>query len=154
MTKFNADSRLHLALNVSNIEQSLEFYKALFDMEPSKLKPGYAKFEVNSPAVNFTLNQSKDITGNQINHLGIQVKASQHVKAQQERLQQLGIATKIEENTTCCYAVQDKVWVHDPDGNAWETFVVYEDSEHMHPPSGQECCVEEKAQPALANCCG
>jgi predicted enzyme related to lactoylglutathione lyase len=126
---FEESSRLHLALNTKYFEESIEFYKALFSVKPSKIKPGYAKFEVKSPPLNLTLNLAQEVTGNRINHLGIEVKAEGDVNQQNERLEKLGLETLSENSTVCCYAVQDKVWVKDPDGNAWETFFVFHDSE-------------------------
>lgn len=132
---------MHLALNTNNFEKSIEFYEALFDVEPSKVKPGYAKFEVQNPALNLTLNSADEVTGNQINHLGIEVKMAGDVSRQNERLKMLGMETVPEESTVCCYANQDKVWVTDPDGNSWETFVVFNDSEEKGSSSKlKDCC--------------
>ena len=118
-----------MALNSKYFLESVRFYKALFDMEPSKIKPGYVKFEVKNPPLNFTLNATDEVTGNQINHLGIEVNVAGDVSKQNERLKALGMETVFEESTVCCYATQDKVWVTDPDGNSWETFMVINASE-------------------------
>ncbi len=138
--KFEGTSRLHLALNTQKMDQSIEFYTALFNVAPSKVKPGYAKFEVAQPPLNLTLNESTQVTGNRINHLGIEVKSGGGVQDQLARLKKLGLDTSIEEDTTCCYAKQDKVWVTDPDGNAWETFFVFEDSE-VRNDTDSTCCL-------------
>ncbi len=139
---FKEPSRLHLALNTVHFEKSIEFYKALFNVEPSKIKPGYAKFEVQSPPVNLTLNLAGEVTGNQINHMGIEVKVSGDVSHQNKRRAELGLETITEESTVCCYANQDKVWVTDPDGNSWETFVVLDDSEERGDSKhAAACCV-------------
>ena len=135
-------SRIHVALNTSHFKQAVDFYSGLFDIKPSKLKAGYAKFEVTNPPLNLTLNEVAQMGGNQINHLGIEVKGVRDVELQTERLKKFGLETQVEERTTCCYAVQDKVWVTDPDGNAWETFVVFEDAE------------EKYGEPRSAACCG
>lgn len=132
--------RLHVALNTSHFNEAVKFYTDLFNAKPSKLKAGYAKFEVNNPLVNLTLNEVRKVEGNHINHLGIEVKSNGEVDFQTERLKQLGLGVKTEERTTCCYAVQDKVWVTDPDGNSWETFVVLEDSEVKYGDSRSEAC--------------
>lgn len=132
--------KMHLALNVTNIKKSIEFYQALFQVEPVKSKEGYAKFDLNSPALNFTLNEVKEVTGNSIGHLGIQVYAGEDILKEKKRLEILGLQTMLEEQTNCCYALQDKVWVQDPDGNAWEVFVVLKDSEVMRSEKS-ECCV-------------
>ena len=141
-TKGNLVQRIHLALNTQHFPESIEFYKALLGVEPSKLKPGYAKFEPETPALNLTLNETEQVAGNRINHLGIQVGTKEDVARQQKRLNMLGFKTTVEEGTTCCYAVQDKVWVQDPDVNAWETFVVFEDSnlERIERPAKKAAC--------------
>ncbi len=122
-------TRIHMGLNTRRFEEAVRFYTALFDVPPAKLKSGYAKFEVDTPPLNLALTQAGRVSGNRASHFGVQVASSEQVKAQAERLQALGLDTKIEEDTVCCYARQDKVWVRDPDGNAWETFVVHEDAE-------------------------
>ena len=131
--------KVHVALNTQDITKSVEFYKALFGVEPTKLKESYAKFDLEEPAVNFTLNQVKEVEGNHISHLGIQVKASKEIFKEKDRLEKLGLQTLLEEKTDCCYALQDKVWVKDPDGNAWEVFVVLADGE-QRTSKGSSCC--------------
>jgi catechol 2,3-dioxygenase-like lactoylglutathione lyase family enzyme len=122
--------RPHLAINVSEIDRSVPFYTALFGVDPSKVKPGYAKFEVTEPALNLTPNE-KGRSGNlgAFNHAGIQVDSTDEVLAAQLRLKSAGLATFDEMDTTCCYAKQDKIWVHDPDGSPWEIFTVHEDAD-------------------------
>lgn len=143
-TREECELRVHLALNTAHFDKSVEFYAALFDARPTKLKPGYAKFEPKAPGLNLTLNAAETVGGNRVNHLGIEVKSSSDVCRQRERLKRRGLITLDEDNTTCCYAVQDKVWVQDPDGNAWEFFVVLEDS-----------ATEREAPTAEARaCCG
>ena len=122
--------RPHLALTVSDVERSIPFYSALFGVEPEKLKPGYAKFSVASPALNFTLNQGERSEGlGAFNHGGIQVAATEDVLAAKERLVSAGLAAFDEMDTTCCYARQDKIWVRDPDGTPWEVFATHEDTQ-------------------------
>jgi catechol 2,3-dioxygenase-like lactoylglutathione lyase family enzyme len=117
--------KTHVALNVSNIEKSVEFYHAMLGVTPVKNKGDYAKFDLTNPPLNLTLNLSKEIkSGGALSHLGIQVESSEDVKAAIERFQAAGLALEVEDNTECCYALQDKVWVTDPDGNRWEVFVV------------------------------
>jgi catechol 2,3-dioxygenase-like lactoylglutathione lyase family enzyme len=124
--------RPHLALTVSSVERSAPFYEALFGTAPSKLKPGYAKFEVAEPALNFTLNEGdRGETLGAFNHAGIQVASTDDVLAARLRLQRAGLATFDELDTTCCYARQDKIWVHDPDGTPWEVFATHEDSDEF-----------------------
>jgi predicted enzyme related to lactoylglutathione lyase len=128
--------RPHLALTVSDVERSIPFYEALFGTEPEKIKPGYAKFSVTEPAINFTLNQG-DRGGSlgAFNHAGIQVASTDDVLAAKERLVAAGLAAFDEMDTTCCYARQDKIWVRDPDGTPWEVFATHEDTED-HGPGG------------------
>jgi catechol 2,3-dioxygenase-like lactoylglutathione lyase family enzyme len=117
--------KTHVALIVSNLEQSVSFYQTLFGVEPVKYKADYAKFDVNNPPLNLTLNLAEEIQpGGTLSHLGIQVDSSETVQAAIQRFQQAKLATFEEHNTDCCYAIQDKVWVTDPDGNRWEIFVV------------------------------
>lgn len=121
--------KTHLALNVADFDRSLAFYRAFFGAEPVKHKAGYAKFDIADPALNFTLNQApveeaNGLTPGALNHLGVQVAGTSEVRAAAARLKEAGMATFEETDTDCCYALQDKVWVQDPDGNRWEVFVV------------------------------
>ncbi|WP_240422135.1 ArsI/CadI family heavy metal resistance metalloenzyme [Paenibacillus periandrae] len=118
--------RMHVALNCSDLPKSLDFYKAFFGAEPTKVKDNYAKFELDDPALHFSLNVRPLGV---LNHLGFQVNNTEEVLAIGDRLRESGLLLIDEMNTTCCYAVQDKVWVYDPDGNAWEIFFTKEDSE-------------------------
>jgi catechol 2,3-dioxygenase-like lactoylglutathione lyase family enzyme len=137
--------KAHLALNVSNVEQSIEFYKKMFGIEPSKVRTGYAKFDVQNPPLNLTLNQYPFKERGALSHLGIQVTSTEDVLAMRERWIEKGLVTKDEMQTNCCYALQDKTWVHDPDGNEWEAFVVLEDNL----AETSMCCVaEETSSPA------
>jgi predicted enzyme related to lactoylglutathione lyase len=120
--------RPHLALTVSSIEQSVPFYEALFGAAPEKVRPGYAKFSVANPALNFTLNEGRRESLGAFNHAGIQVASTADVLEAKERLVAAGLAAFDEMDTTCCYARQDKIWVRDPDGTPWEVFVTYEDT--------------------------
>ena len=132
--EFATTSRVHIAINVSQVERSLPFYRVLFGQEPTKLRPGYAKFEVAEPPVNFTLNENPavKISEGTLSHMGIQVKSTGEVLAAKQRFIDSGLATFEEDQVTCCYAVQDKVWVTDPDGNRWEVFVVTQADTPVH----------------------
>ena len=122
--------RPHLALTVTDVERSVPFYEALFGTAPEKRKPGYAKFSVADPALNFTLTQGRrSELGAALNHAGIQVQTAADVLAARERLIAAGLAAFDEMDTTCCYARQDKVWVRDPDGTPWEVFATHEDTD-------------------------
>lgn len=120
--------KAHLALNVRSVEQSLEFYKKLLGIEPSKVRTGYAKFDVQNPPLNLTLNEHKFTEQGALSHLGIQVASTDDVFAVREQWIAAGLLTRDEMQTSCCYALQDKAWVRDPDGNEWEVFVVLQDN--------------------------
>lgn len=120
--------KAHLALNVKSVEQSLEFYKKMLGIEPSKVRKGYAKFNVENPPLNLTLNEVAFKERGALSHLGIQVASTDDVLTMREKWANSGLVTRDEMQTNCCYALQDKTWVHDPDGNEWEVFVVLEDN--------------------------
>jgi catechol 2,3-dioxygenase-like lactoylglutathione lyase family enzyme len=123
---FPGKYRLHVALTVSDLQASKRFYELLLGVSPSKERPRYAKFEPTDPSVNLTLNEIDGqvaVEGGSA-HFGVQVKTIGEVHAAIERFKQAGIETITEEGTTCCYAVQDKMWAVDPDGHKWEVFVV------------------------------
>lgn len=130
----------HISLNVRNLEASVDFYRRMLGIEPLKRRPGYAKFDVQNPALNLALNESPRVEGRGgLSHLGIQVASSEDVLAMRDAWREAGLDNRDEMNTTCCYARQDKSWVHDPDGNEWEVFVVLEDNVDTA-PSNQACC--------------
>ena len=120
--------KAHLALNVKNVEQSIEFYKKMLGIEPSKVRSGYAKFDVQNPPLNLTLNQHPFNEQGALSHLGIQVASTEDVLTTKSNWEKAGLKTFDEMQTNCCYAIQDKTWVQDPDGNEWEVFVVLEDN--------------------------
>jgi len=120
--------KAHLALNVHNVEQSIKFYKKMLGIEPSKVRTGYAKFDVQNPPLNLTLNEFSFAERGALSHLGIQVASTDDVVTIREKWVEEGLVTRDEMQTSCCYALQDKAWVRDPDGNEWEVFVVLEDN--------------------------
>ena len=120
--------KAHLALNVRDVERSIGFYKKMLGIEPSKVRTGYAKFDVQNPPLNLTLNQVPFTDSGALSHLGIQVAGTEDVLAMKTRWEEIGLVPREEMQTTCCYALQDKAWVRDPDGNEWEVFVVLEDN--------------------------
>ncbi|HWF88612.1 MAG TPA: ArsI/CadI family heavy metal resistance metalloenzyme [Pyrinomonadaceae bacterium] len=120
--------KAHVALNVKDVEASLPFYRKLLGIEPSKVRTGYAKFDVQNPPLNLTLNQYAFKERGALSHLGIQVSSTEDVLAVRENWIRAGLLTRDEMQTSCCYALQDKTWVSDPDGNEWEVFVVLEDN--------------------------
>ena len=127
-TKIVEALKAHLALNVKNVERSLEFYRKMLGIEPSKVRRGYAKFNVENPPLNLTLNEVAFNERGALSHLGIQVASTGDVLVMREKWIEAGLVTKDEMQTDCCYATQDKTWVRDPDGNEWEAFVVLEDN--------------------------
>lgn len=117
--------KTHVALRVANLEASIAFYQAMFGVAPVKHKVGYAKFDLENPALNLTLNLGQGIQPHgTLSHLGIQVGSTEDVQAAIARFTEADLSLFEEKNTDCCYALQDKVWVTDPDGNGWEIFVV------------------------------
>lgn len=120
-----ATFKTHVALRVIDLDRSIAFYQALFGLAPVKHKPNYAKFDVENPGLNLTLNVSDAINAHgALSHLGIQVDSTEVVQEAISRFKAAGLEILEEHNTDCCYALQDKVWVSDPDGNRWEIFVV------------------------------
>lgn len=142
--QFATESRIHMALAVADLGASLAFYRILFGQEPTKTRPRYAKFEVAEPPVNLSLNEVEGATGpgNHVAHFGIQVKSVAAVKAVAERLGKAQVATRAEDQVACCYAVQTKVWVNDPDGNKWEIYVVLDNNANQYLSSQGGCCPE------------
>ncbi len=138
--------KAHLALNVRNVQQSIEFYQKMLGLEPSKVRTGYAKFDVANPPLNLTLNQGT-FKGGALSHLGIQVGSTEDVLAVRQKWADAGLVTRDEMQTNCCYARQDKTWVHDPDGNEWEVFVVLEDNLPELASSGAPACCAPPQQP-------
>jgi catechol 2,3-dioxygenase-like lactoylglutathione lyase family enzyme len=134
--------KAHLAINVKNVETSIEFYKKMLGIEPGKVRTGYAKFDVQNPPLNLTLNQVPFSERGALSHMGIQVASTEDVLAMRELWHERGLITRDEMQTNCCYATQDKTWVNDPDGNEWEVFVVLKDNLPEATEHGNSaCCV-------------
>jgi catechol 2,3-dioxygenase-like lactoylglutathione lyase family enzyme len=129
-------SRIQLALNVDDLEKAVEFYTTLFGTEPAKQRPGYANFAINEPPLKLVLFESKG-NGGTLNHLGVEVETVAEVQAANDRLAAAGLAPQ-EDNGTCCYAVQEKVWVGDDANGRWELYTVLGDALELA-PSGA-CC--------------
>ncbi|MFB9328646.1 ArsI/CadI family heavy metal resistance metalloenzyme [Paenibacillus aurantiacus] len=145
-----AIKRMHVALNCSVLETSLAFYRSFFGTEPSKVNENYAKFELDEPSLHFSLNVRPFEKVGALNHLGFQVDNTEDVLGMGERLRQANLLTIDEMNTTCCYAVQDKVWEYDPDGNAWEIFYTKEYSEFESAGEARDlslCCAPPTSGP-------
>ena len=131
----------HVSINVRNLEKSIAFYSKMFGIEPAKVRTGYAKFDVQNPALNFALNEVPNLEGpGALSHLGLQVESSNDVAAMRAQWAEAGLYTRDEMKTDCCYAIQDKTWVMDPDGNEWEAFVVLQDN-LPEAKERQSCCV-------------
>lgn len=136
----------HVSLNVSDIDASVAFYEKAFGVPATKRRPGYAKFDLESPSLNLTM-QVAPRTGVNASHFGMQVASTEDVAQAFARFKQAGLRTLTEDDTECCYAMQDKVWVEDPDGNAWEVFFVKGDAETMGVAAAKAaCCVPKLAE--------
>jgi catechol 2,3-dioxygenase-like lactoylglutathione lyase family enzyme len=148
----------HVSLNVSNVDASVAFYEKVFGMPATKRRPGYAKFDLVSPSLNLTM-QEAPRTGVNASHFGMQVASSEDVAGAWTRFKEAGLKTLTEDDTECCYALQDKVWVEDPDGNSWEVFVVKGDVAVTETPMTKGgCCVpkvlDAGTTKAGGGCCG
>lgn len=134
-------SRVQLALNVSDLDQAIEFYSKLFGCSPAKVREGYANFAIAEPPLKLVLIENATEAGT-LNHLGVEVESTDQVQSAVNRLQGEGMDTLVEENTTCCFAVQDKVWVDGPDDEKWEIYTVLSDAPvwKITPAAHDECC--------------
>jgi catechol 2,3-dioxygenase-like lactoylglutathione lyase family enzyme len=144
-------SRVQLALNVSDIDAAVDFYSRLFGTAPAKRQPGYANFAIANPPLKLVLIENPSPRGSGVtgalNHLGVEVSTSLEVQEVAERLSGEGLSTEVQESTTCCFAVQDKVWADDPDGVPWEYYTVLADASDA---GGLGCSTEGCSQAA---CC-
>ncbi|MBA8823734.1 catechol 2,3-dioxygenase-like lactoylglutathione lyase family enzyme [Saccharopolyspora lacisalsi] len=140
-------SRTQLALRVGDLQGSIDFYTKLLGVEPAKLRPGYANFAVTDPPLKLVLLEGESGQDTAMDHLGVEVAETDDVHAATRRLSELGLFTRVEDDTTCCYATQDKVWVQGPGREPWEVYAITDDS----PSSGQEgpaaeqvaCCTDQ-----------
>ena len=155
-------SRVQLALNVSDLDEAIAFYSKLFDTKPAKVRPGYANFAVADPPLKLVLMEHPELRGSGVvgalNHLGVEVADRTDVAEASGRLAGAGLSTEDEQQTECCYAIQDKVWVEDPDGAPWEVYTVLADAPGESGTAGDgTCCVPEAvAAPTgvtAARCC-
>lgn len=142
--------RLQLAINVADIEASTRFYSDLFGTEPVKRKDGYVNFAIAEPPLKLILFQGDD--GGTINHLGVEVADTADVSTATERLRKTEMLVDVEDNVTCCYATQDKVWVTGPDGEKWEYYTVLGDAEQLAPDT-ESCGCETRTPRSSAACC-
>ncbi len=147
-------SRVQLALNVSNLEAAVEFYSKLFNSQPVKRRPGHANFAIAEPPLKLVLIEQPGAT-ERLNHLGVEVFSQDEVLSEHERLTHAGLQGRSEEGVTCCYAVQDKFWVDDPDKAPWEVYTVLADADSMgastsHALGQDACCAGNTASPCCA----
>lgn len=139
-------SRVQLALNVSDLDRAVDFYSTLLGVAPAKVRPGYANFAVAEPPLKLVLIEGGGEPGT-LNHLGVEVGSAEEVADATSRLSGAGLATATEDQVSCCYAVQDKVWVDGPDGEPWEIYTVLGDTEmpagrlRAEEPAGVGCCL-------------
>ena len=150
-------SRVQLALNVADLDDAIAFYSKLFGTAPAKVRPGYANFAVTEPPLKLILIAGNG-EGGTLNHLGVEVVSTDEVAAAQQRLVNEDLPTATEDEVSCCYAVQDKVWVDAPDGEPWEIYTVLSDVEMpggelrtVEPESDATCC--DSAPESAARCC-
>jgi catechol 2,3-dioxygenase-like lactoylglutathione lyase family enzyme len=145
-------SRVQLALRVADLEASVAFYSSLFGVRPAKRRPGYANFAVAEPPLKLVLIEGRPGDPTVMDHLGVEVETTEQVDAATSRLSELGLFTQVENDTTCCYALQDKVWVHGPGKEAWEVYTVKADAvdaTSIHPGVGNG--VPDAAGPCLCD---
>jgi catechol 2,3-dioxygenase-like lactoylglutathione lyase family enzyme len=146
-------SRLQLALNVDDIDEAVTFYSRLFNAEPAKRRPGYANFALDEPALKLVLIENPG-NGGSLNHLGVEVASTDEVVAATRRYSELGMAIRVEDGTTCCYALQDKVWVSGPSGEPWEIYTVLADAgADLEGKTGIEVDIDDVRGPASTSAC-
>jgi catechol 2,3-dioxygenase-like lactoylglutathione lyase family enzyme len=150
-------SRVQLALRVADLEGSVAFYSRLFGAEPAKRRPGYANFAIAEPPLKLVLIEGQPGEPTRLDHLGVEVETADEVTAATARLAAAGLATATEEDTACCYAIQDKVWVTGPGDEPWEVYVVKGDAGTLDRAAGSVCCApaataDASTQPAAACC--
>ena len=133
-------SRVQLALNVADIDVAVEFYSKLFGAEPAKRRPGYANFAIAEPPLKLVLIEGTPGEPTRMDHLGVEVETPAQVAAATARLAADGLPTRTEEDTDCCYAVQDKVWVTGPGYEPWEVYTVTGDAGTLDRQAGSTCC--------------
>lgn len=143
-------AKLHLSLNVTDLDEAVRFYGALFGAEPAKRRDDYAKFDVDEPGVVLALNLT-DQEG--LSHMGIRVETSAEVAQGRARLVEAGLAVADEENVTCCYAVQDKAWVHDPSGLPWELYTVKAEAPTRDGAATACCPTTDASETGAGACC-
>lgn len=150
-------SHVQPALRVPDLDASIAFYSKLFGTGPAKLRDGYANFAVAEPPLKLVLIEGTAGEATRMDHLGVEVGSTECVHAATARLSEAGLATDVENDTTCCYALQDKVWVHGPGQEPWEVYVVKADADSLAKQRGSTCCTSSAdtgtEEPAVAGGC-
>ena len=155
-------SRIQLALRVADLDAAVDFYARLFGTAPAKRRPGYANFAVAEPPLKLVLLEGAAGEPTRMDHLGVEVPTTDEVAAATARLADAGLAPRVEEGTTCCYAVQDKVWVTGPGGEPWEVYTMTADAQaHLEGRTEAELsavygdgrCCDGSTAPGAAACC-
>ena len=150
-------SRVQLALRVADLDASVAFYSKLFAVEPAKRRPGYANFAITEPPLKLVLIEGAPGEPTRMDHLGVEVDTTSEVSAATTRLAAAGLPTATEQDTACCYAVQDKVWVTGPGDEPWEVYVVKGDADVLDKPADSACCAPAAgtagAAPSAASAC-
>ena len=141
-------SRIQLALNVGDLNASIEFYTKLFKTPPAKIRENYANFAIVEPPLKLVLIAGQGEPGT-LNHVGVEVESTDLVAAAAAHMQAEGAECEIQDSTTCCFAVQDKVWITGPE-IPWEIYTVLADAAVMHPSEGECCGAQPDADQVLA----
>ena len=143
--------KTHISLNVRDVQTSVEFYQKVFGVDPQKQAADYAKFDLMTPPLNFSLVYSPGAIS-RVNHLGIEVESANELARWERRLQEYEVVDRVEKDTECCYARQNKVWFTDPDGNHWEVFTVLEQLPVTKPLKETGCCLPTSESTSAVAC--
>ncbi len=139
--------RMHVSLYVSSIAETVKFYTSFFGVEASKVRPGYAKFILDKPSLIISFVENKDRVQQNFGHLGFQVETLEELETQLANAKKYNLVNREEIGTNCCYAIQDKFWVNDPDGIQWEVYYFHEDAEfndpHFEKNEAEACCMPQ-----------
>ena len=140
---------MHVSLYVSNLAASVNFYSTFFGQPATKIKPGYAKYVLESPSLIISFIENPERVQSNFGHLGFQVETVEEMNNRLVNARAQGIVSKEEIGTSCCYAVQDKFWATDPDGVQWEVYYFHEDAEfndpHYELQDASACCMPPAA---------
>ncbi len=159
MTPTTDFPRMHVSLYVSDLKRTIHFYEAIFGMDPDKVKPGYARFTIPNPALVISFLENPELVQPGFGHLGFQLKTPEELNQRLLRMKELNLVSKEEEGVACCYAVQDKFWLTDPDGYKWEMYYFHSDAEFNDPryqsSEAEACCApaQKTTMPVEETCC-